>query len=476
MNVRSFQRWSLSSLVVSIGLFATLRAWQWLRPVARVVPSRETTFLTSPVRTDGTVDYAAAVCDELRRGVTPENNAAPLLFLVDGQPVDRFDEAERAALPKLERPFEPLECAATEEFEQGRTKGADADVVREWLDKMREPLDLVVAAAARERYFVPFREWAVDQRVPWAWDFGPAAGLLWRAAARTEDGEFDAALDDLRCALRVVELQAESDFLPEMAVAAQFSVRAWSVVGHLVRARGRISRDEFLRLTRGLDRRPLAERVRRTARLERLFWLSSVGDLLQLGRLHLDRSVGGETSSRDSGGWFFQHLDHDRVLRSTNDWWDRVDAVLGGRDDWDARLAQLDSIVDQARAERHLSTPWWLVSPEVEGVWAANSFAATGMPASRGLLGATTLLTATSDRLLVEVAAQAYADDVGHDPATTDDLTPSIFAAPFRDRLTDSSLKCRRDASGARVVEGPLTELEKRLESAPSREKSSKPR
>ncbi len=48
-----------------------------------IIISRETTFLTGPLRKDGSVDYLAALNERCSKGVTPENNAAiPLLQAV----------------------------------------------------------------------------------------------------------------------------------------------------------------------------------------------------------------------------------------------------------------------------------------------------------------------------------------------------------------------------------------------------------
>jgi len=46
--------------------------------------SKATTFVTEPLRADGSVDYAAALNKQLSKGVTPENNAAVILAEVDG--------------------------------------------------------------------------------------------------------------------------------------------------------------------------------------------------------------------------------------------------------------------------------------------------------------------------------------------------------------------------------------------------------
>jgi hypothetical protein len=54
----------------------TMQPPQTKRPNNKIIVSRETTWLTEPLRADGTVDYLAALNGRLSQGVTPENNAA----------------------------------------------------------------------------------------------------------------------------------------------------------------------------------------------------------------------------------------------------------------------------------------------------------------------------------------------------------------------------------------------------------------
>ena len=68
------------------------------------------------------------------------------------------------------------------------------------------------------------------------------------------------------------------------------------------------------------------------------------------------------------------------------------------------------------------------------------------------------------DLQIATVAALAFAHDAGRDPASTDELTPSIFATPFRDRVTGSPLAFRRDEHGKLVPDGPLVELGRELQ------------
>jgi hypothetical protein len=72
---------------------------------ARVTISKETTYITEPLRADGYPDYAAARNQLLRRGATPENNAAVLLWKAIGPkniPKESRDEFFRMlAVPVL---------------------------------------------------------------------------------------------------------------------------------------------------------------------------------------------------------------------------------------------------------------------------------------------------------------------------------------------------------------------------------------
>ena len=46
------------------------------KPRGEITISKETTYITEPLRKDGYVDYVAALNERFRAGVTPENNAA----------------------------------------------------------------------------------------------------------------------------------------------------------------------------------------------------------------------------------------------------------------------------------------------------------------------------------------------------------------------------------------------------------------
>jgi hypothetical protein len=168
-------------------LLACLFFFQLFGPNAPIVVSRETTYITEPLRADGLPDYEKHFLEAYRRGVTPEKNAAvPLLQAIFPS---GFDPAEIKAVvgelrmeqvPSASDALEPVHCEANQaalwRWLAGNSPhpGVDAMAGRmldqavwrpwttdqmpplsEWLNENKRPLDLIVEASRRPRYFMP---------------------------------------------------------------------------------------------------------------------------------------------------------------------------------------------------------------------------------------------------------------------------------------------------------------------------------
>lgn len=83
--VLSFCRSHRKKLLAFFGMIAFCVV-VWLRgdPEKQLTVSRETTWLTRPLKPDGRVDYVTALETEYSRRVTPDNNAVPLLIQAFG--------------------------------------------------------------------------------------------------------------------------------------------------------------------------------------------------------------------------------------------------------------------------------------------------------------------------------------------------------------------------------------------------------
>ncbi|MGD9857947.1 MAG: hypothetical protein AB7U20_23630 [Planctomycetaceae bacterium] len=148
----------------------------------RVEIGPETTVIDGPLRPDGTIDYAAALNNEWAAGVTPDQNAAVDLLRGLG-PGIIDEEARDAYFARLGIPVPPLEGEYLVDFRQfletqGISQQNDLErfdelneqhgtamsrpwtrdefpEVAAWLDGNRVPLEAILSASRRPRYFSP---------------------------------------------------------------------------------------------------------------------------------------------------------------------------------------------------------------------------------------------------------------------------------------------------------------------------------
>jgi len=213
------------------------------KPGTTVAVMTEITFLTEPLDEEGYVDYVAALNNAASEGVTPENNAAVVLWQAFG-PADipkeirkRYyemlgmsplpDEGEylvrfsdflvsegitgEKAQPDLK---ERLTTACRRPWTQ-----AELPLIARWVEANRKPLDLAVEAMDRPEYYVPLivpddtpvlvRAWLpAYQNVR---HLGSAIAA--RAMLRIEAGEVEDAWRDLLALHRLGLLIGRSGFI-----------------------------------------------------------------------------------------------------------------------------------------------------------------------------------------------------------------------------------------------------------------------
>lgn len=147
--------------------------------------SKETTWITEPLRPDGAVDYVAALNARLSEGVTPENNATVLLMQVMGSGViepeirEEFYRLLGVPLPEttegtlqsywdfLGDYLEENEPSSNREERQKEFNEKSFDtysrlwtreefpIVAKWLDENEQVIELIVAASKRPQMYVP---------------------------------------------------------------------------------------------------------------------------------------------------------------------------------------------------------------------------------------------------------------------------------------------------------------------------------
>lgn len=235
-------------LVVVVGTFVVRFLASFL-PVPLVI-SKETTYITEPLRPDGTPDYLVAINQECSKGVTPENNAAVLFWKAAGPaPIPVAIRARYFHM--LNMPLPPVSGDYFVELEEWgeRRKQVDAEatlklvvelsaavtrpwskkeypLLAEWLAANEKPLRVVVAGSKRpRRYDSLICDDSGERKLTNVCVRGThqcrvfARCLVLRAMLRIDEGKPEDAWADLLACHRLARLAGQGPFLAEVVIA-----------------------------------------------------------------------------------------------------------------------------------------------------------------------------------------------------------------------------------------------------------------
>ena len=222
----------------------------------KIAISKETTWLTGPIRSDGWLDYAAVLNERCRSGVTAENNAAIPFWQAVG-PKDIPKEKREPFFKLLGIPPLPEEGSYLVQFyvqlEQVKDHPAvgtpewnkwlddvldqprvaqsrpwsrkEFPILAGWLDSNAKPLETICAGARRSRFFEPL---VVEPNgslmdaleIAGFSGFRSAVELLRvRAMLHVAEGKVDDAWRDILVCHRLARLEAQKPFLVDGIVA-----------------------------------------------------------------------------------------------------------------------------------------------------------------------------------------------------------------------------------------------------------------
>jgi hypothetical protein len=210
---------------------------------AALTISKETTYVTGPLRKDGSVDYVSALDERSREGVTPENNAAVLWWQAMGPAAIGENDREKyfqmlgiSRLPEKGEYFANLRFymdreRAGSKDEDENAPSADQDVesaletaqkrpwsarefpvLAQWLAANEKPLALIVEASKRPRRYDPMVIHGENTRVVMVPCYyfdgltGVRNAIIARAMLRLNDGKVDEAWEDLLTLHRLARL------------------------------------------------------------------------------------------------------------------------------------------------------------------------------------------------------------------------------------------------------------------------------
>jgi hypothetical protein len=341
----------------------------------RITISKETTYITEPLRPDGLPDYVAALNQHCSRGVTSENNAAVPFWQAMGPKEIDSERREKyfqmlgiAPLPEKGGYFRRSEDQVNlhkpkdngpvgeDDYQRNLLYEQMAEAARrpwsrqefpvwaEWLDVNERPIALLTEASKRPRRYDPWfydkKEEGIDiSLAPITQSRETARAFAVRAMLQLHDGKADEAWADLLACHRFARLIGQGPTLVEFLVAITIDSFAHAGDRALV-AHAKLSAARIAALRQELVSLPPMPNLADVLDVgERLFNLSYT--LAAICKPPAERNeylVRNETGAfGDKESTTFMpilnamgdvEIDWDTVLRMGNSWFDRQVKVL----------------------------------------------------------------------------------------------------------------------------------------------------
>lgn len=393
---RRHKRLSVLMLIATIMLVAFgIRQFVSKSSIPAVV-SRETTYLTEPLRADGFPDYVAALNERAGRGVTAENNASVLLWQALG-PGRIKTEARGKFFEMLGVPQPPekgtyfvelrdfpawkeKQKAKSAEKKSKKDAGAKDElsvalerpwskqefpVIAAWLEANEKPLGLVVQASKRSRRYDPLLSDQDGTISDPAWDRGSvnwsiSLALAARAMLRAHDGKIGDAWQDLLACHRLARLAAQFASVMKQTMTATNTDRLAADGDIALLQRANLTAAQIAAMRNDLDLLPpmpqsvdaidFGERCRQLAGI---LWVAR-----QLAE-ELERPASQQGMAKLSS---MKGVDWSTVLRLVNCWFDRSAAVMR-ESSFAERAKARERLKSDLREEVEASKGWRAVLP-----------------------------------------------------------------------------------------------------------------
>jgi hypothetical protein len=480
------------------------------KPRLKITVSKETTYITEPLRPDGYVDYVAAINGRLSKGVTPENNAAvPLWKAVGPNEIEKdcrnkyFQTLGIAPLPEKGNYFVELDKYVEEQNQRKHPEDAwkysdefeanwgrldlamkqpwsdeEYPTLAEWLMTNEGPLTLAVEASRRPRYYEPAVVGAaegpmgtllqalepgrlglhthfgrsMDRRI------GLARALVARAMLRIGEGKVDGAWEDLLACHRLARLVGQGPTLIDALLAmsmdgmACFGDQAFLHHANLNASGLAKMQDELARLA------PMPRIADKVDLGERFMFLDAASATARDG-LSCIRKLMGAWDSESNLNLLLDILGHmvidwDVVLRLGNAHYEQVNAAYR-RATWSERKRTLATLDDDMRKTAESARDFGSLvqsifdNPRIsisERFGHAFVFLFGWYSSGCNDIECRAIIRFELDQLAFVLAA--YRAEHHSYPARLADLTPKFTAKLPKDPFADGDLHYKREGSG----------------------------
>ena len=465
-------------------------------PPVLVSISKETTYLTKPLRKDGYVDYIAALDERCHNGVTPQNNAAVLMWqavgpaaIEAGQRNEYFQRLGIAPLAETGPYFVSADeyiqkhandrkpggpppnakkiQAAQDFWDNGMPRPWSSDefpILADWLAANSKPLGLALEASTRPRRYDPLiggqRQLVIAMLLPAVSEYrGVAKALAARAKLRIRQGKIEAAWMDLLAVHRLARLLGQGATLVDRLVAmtvdgiAQDGDRAILQHTRLSTAAAKKMQGDLESLS------PMPKMTTTFDQEERFCFLDSVTSIARDGFASVRWAVMGARENespleRELIRAVAMTVDWDVMLRLGNSWYDRMADACGkpSRAERQRALAKVDA--DFRRISKSIWDVPSLIFPLLVNPRRAISrrfgelLLSLLLPSYSNVSRAEDRWAMRADITKLGFALAIYRADRGSYPAKLAELVPKYAAEIPKDIFNDRELHYKPDGDG----------------------------
>jgi hypothetical protein len=471
-------------LLLSVGLLAANVNAEPKKPKPRFPLGKETTYVTEPLDAGGYIDYAAALNERLRRGVTPENNANVLLWKAFGPcPEGRkmpegFEEyfkwlgikpppekgdyfLSRSRYLKEHLKIEQIEenhpiYEESQRCSQRPWAAKECPNIVEWLKANEKPLALVVEATRRTHYYCPLipnkknKSGLIGALMPSVQKCRELANALTcRAMLRLGEGRFDDAWQDLLACHRLSRLVARGATNIELLVAIAIdAVASRADLAFLERVDWKAERlNNCLRELRKLL--PMSLAAEKVDLGERFISLEAITMIDRYGPEYME-GLSGSKEPNLLTKLFQPTIDYEPVLPNINRWYNRMAKAMRVQDraTREKQLNQIGKELDELNKKSAQSRPGIFQIRKAVGEKIGNIMIGLLVPAIQKVQNASDRCEQIQNNLYLAFALAAYHRDHGRYPKELETLAPKYLDKVPMDLFSGKPLIYRPSENG----------------------------
>jgi hypothetical protein len=462
---RSILRWIAGAFVLLLCIFF----FRLFGPNPSLIISKQTTYISEPLRPDGWPDYKRYVLEQRRKGVTTENNAAVLLIpalwpanvsrdqherviselgldetpsgtdVLQSQRSDDIKKRILELLPPQNGPdSEPDSDAVINEAWSHAWKSQQLPPLAEWIAANQKPLNMIVAASRRSRLYMPSPSLLEGQEeplfsmlLPGAQSLREAArGLALRAMQRAGENQLSDAWQDTLAIHRLAALQMQEpcSLVEQLVAMALSGIATQNTLAIL--SSDHLTKELAQKIQADLAALPAFNGVRTS--LDGMERISSL-DSITFSRLHGFDALSDSASAQKSGSSSLERaaVNGNIVLKRINYWCDRLVAIadtprgvqrLRAGDQFESDIA--------AEAERVHSPKeivWAFFSRDERSELIGAIYASLLLPAVEAATTAEDRTNSTLELTKIAAALSFYRVEHGNYPDTLDQLVPTTL-------------------------------------------------